>query len=58
MPTDRQLDEVEHIIDAALSSYSATEPPPGLEDRVLARVFPASSEHTFPKRLDPREPPF
>jgi hypothetical protein len=36
MPTDRELDQ---LIDAALPSYSAAEPQPGFEHRVLRRAF-------------------
>ena len=36
MPTDRELDQ---LIDAALPSYSAKEPLPGLEHRILAGVL-------------------
>jgi hypothetical protein len=36
MPTDREL---EQLIDAALPSYSAAEPQPGLEHRILTRAF-------------------
>jgi hypothetical protein len=38
MPTDRELDQ---IIDAALPSYSATEPQPGFEHRILSRTLTA-----------------
>ena len=36
MPTDRELDQ---LIDAALPSYSAAEPRPGLEQRILAHAL-------------------
>ncbi len=36
MPSDRELDQ---LIDAALPGYSATEPQPGFDHRILSRVF-------------------
>jgi hypothetical protein len=41
MPTDRELD---HLIDAALSSYSATDPRPDLEQRILGHAL-AEPQH-------------
>jgi len=45
MPTDRELDE---LIDAALSSYSATEARPGLEQRILTNAL---AEHPRRRRF-------
>ncbi len=42
MPTNRELDQ---LIDAALPSYSAAEPRPGLEHRILARAFTEPPHH-------------
>jgi hypothetical protein len=39
MPSDRELD---HLIEAALTSYSATEAHPGLEQRILANALTES----------------
>jgi hypothetical protein len=45
MPTDRELDQ---LIDAALSSYSAMEARPGLERRILANAL---ADHPRQRRL-------
>ncbi len=47
MPTDRELDQ---LIDAALPSYSAAEPRPGLEQRILTQC---ARESPSPKPSSP-----
>jgi hypothetical protein len=39
MPTERELDNLDSLIDAALPGYAAAEPRPGIERRVLANAL-------------------